>query len=124
MKIINSLFRLIVRFRYPVTLPEDVAVALGVDISNFITFDEFIQRLTSPKCIPTRIERYMPRESAEKAFQRAQREERFHRTTLYSYFFNEGWLEFKLEFDADSRLRRLYLQHRTIAEEGRVEIHI
>jgi hypothetical protein len=122
MKIFDSLYRFIVRFRYPVSLPEDVAKALGVEISNFLTFDEFVTHLTSPSCRPTSLRKYMKRESAEEAFQSAQRKEQFRENTIFSYYFNEGWLEFVLLFDEQSRLRRIYLQHIRIHNDRGIEI--
>lgn len=124
MSAFRYLSRFLLRFRYPVTLPEDVAGALGIDLSNFVTFDELIEKLLSPECCPTNLLRFMPREKAERAFLTAQRRERFSRSTLCSYYFNEGWLEFKLEFDAESQLRRLYLQHQKIPQDRGIEISL
>ena len=116
--------RFFLRFRYPVALPEDVAKALGIDVSNFITFDEFFSCLTSPSCCAKRLTRFMPRMQAEKAFSGAQRKEHFHRSSLFSYYFNEGWMEFNLEFDNDARLRRVYIHHRSIDQDRGIEIHL
>lgn len=124
MKALDRFSRFFLRFRYPVTLPEDVAKALGIDISNFLTFDEMVCCLTNPSLCPTRLEKFMLREEAEEAFMEAQRKERFQQCSLYSFYFNEGWLEFKLEFDACSRLRRVYVQHQKIESEEGVEIHL
>lgn len=121
-KALDHLYRVLLRFRYPVTLPEDVAQALGVDMSNFLTFEEFVEELTSPSCRPTRLSRFMPRDIAEAAFQSAQRKERFKYNSLYSYYFSEGWMEFILQFDEESRLRRIYLQHKRIEHEEGIEI--
>jgi len=112
------------RFRYPVTLPEDVAQALGIEMSNFVTFEEFVKCLIDPQCCPTRLMKYMPREKAEAAFGTAQRTERFCQDTLCSYYFNEGWMEFILKFDEKERLRRLYLLHKQIKEDKGVEISL
>lgn len=122
MKTSSFLFRLLIRFRYPVSLPEDVAKALGIDVSNYITFQEFVKRITSPACRPTKLTKFMPRDQAEEAFQFAYRKERFTQNSLYSYYFNEGWLEFILKFDDQSRLRRVYLQHKHIQEDDGIEI--
>ena len=65
----------------------------------------------------------MPREEAEAAFQSAQRKERFGRNSLFSYYFQEGWLEFKLYFDEKARLRRIYLQHKDLNSDN-IEIHL
>ena len=122
MKAFSFIFRLMLRFRYPVSLPEDVATALGVDVSNHITFEEFVSRITSPACRPTKLTKFMPRDQAEEAFNTACRKERFKQNSLYSYYFTEGWMEFILKFDDQSRLRRVYLQHKHIHEDSGIEI--
>lgn len=118
----HRIARLFARFRYPVSLPEDVAEALGVNVSNFLTFDELIKKLTSCDSNPLRLAKYMPRREAELAFSHATCIERFGRKTLISYYFSEGWIEFVLEFDADTLLRRLYLRHKDIEEEEGIEV--
>lgn len=64
----------------------------------------------------------MPRNEAEAAFKNASRTERFKQNTLCSYYFNEGWMEFILQFDNQARLRRIYLQHKDIDQDSGVEI--
>ncbi|MBS4168807.1 hypothetical protein [Parachlamydia sp. AcF125] len=110
--------RLLMRFRYPVSLPEDIAQALGISFSNFLTFDQLIERLIDPNCSPKRLKKYMPREEAEAAFELAYKKDKFLKNSLFSYYFNEGWLEFILQFDDRSRLRRIYVQHKKIQQEG------
>lgn len=122
MKVLDVLYRVFLRFRYPVSLPEDVADALGVQVSNFLSFEEFVNQLISPSCRPTRLKKYMPRAEAEAAFHGALRKERFKQNTLFSYYFNEGWMEFVLLFDEHSRLRRVYLQHKKITRQEGIEI--
>ena len=119
---LDWLYRMILRFRYPVTLPEEIATDLGITISNFMTFNEFVSQLTQTSCRPGKLKRFMPREDAEAAFECAQRKEIFGRNSLFSYYFNEGWLEFSLHFDEHSRLRRIYLQHQCVDEEQGIEI--
>lgn len=122
MNLIASLRHMILRFRYPVSMPEDIAAALGVPLPNALSFTDFVIRLRHPSCLPTRLAKFMPRELAEKAFCNAIRTEKFNEKTLFSYYFSEGWLEFVLQFDRDERLRRIYLMHREINEEDGVEI--
>jgi hypothetical protein len=124
MKTLDHLYRFFLRFRYPVTLPENIAEALGVQMSNFLTFKEFVHHLSSPSFRPTRLKKYMTREKAEEAFDGALRKEHFKQKTLFSYYFSEGWMEFVLHFDDQSRLRRIYLQHKQIPQEGGIEIHL
>jgi hypothetical protein len=122
MKAFDLLYRFFLRFRYPVSLPEDVACALGTELSCYLTFDEFVSRLKNPQFRPTRLKKFMPRELAEKAFSSACRIDRFNEKSLFSYYFNEGWMEFVLQFDDQSRLRRIYLQHQRIKEDLGIEI--
>ncbi len=124
MKAFDQLCRFFLRFRYPVSLPEDVARALGLEISNYITFEQFVNTLTSPTFKVTQLVKFMPRNKAEEAFQHAQCRETFKNSTLFSFYFTEGWMEFMLEFDNDSRLRRLYLHHKSIKQERGVEIKL
>lgn len=110
------------RMRYPVSLPEEVAEALGVHLSNESSFDEFLNRLCCPSCCPTRLMKFMPREKVEKLFKKATIKEKFKQNTIISYHFSEGWVEFVLQFDEQSRLRRIYLQHKQITQDRGIEI--
>lgn len=122
MKAFDHLRRLLLRFRYPVSLPEDVSKALGLDISNYVTFDQLVSLVTSPSFMPTTLSKFMPRNKAEEAFKHAQCKECFKRSSLYSFYFSEGWLEFLLEFDDHSRLRRVYMHHKDIQQDRGIEI--
>ncbi len=122
MKAFDLLHRFFLRFRYPVSLPEDIAHALGVDLNCYLTFDEFINRLHCPNFRPTRLKKFMPRELAEDAFSSALRIDRFPQKSLFAYYFNEGWMEFVLQFDENAQLRRIYLQHKTIHNDIGLEI--
>lgn len=122
MKALGLLSRFFLRMRYPVSLPEEIAEALGVSLSNCASFNEFVSYLACPSCKPTRLTKFMPREKAEEAFQNAPRREKFKQNTLISYQFNEGWVEFILQFDEQSRLRRIYLQHKQIEHDQGIEI--
>jgi len=122
MKAIGWVYHLFLRWRYPVSLPEEIATDLGINSSNFLTFEEFVKQLTSLPSHPRRLSRFMPRDEAEAAFQSAQRKECFGRTSLFSYYFPEGWLEFSLHFDEQARLRRIYLQHKCFPKEQGIEI--
>lgn len=116
--------RFFARFRYPVTLPEDVTETLGIKVSNFLSFDELIKKLSSCNSNPLRLAKFMPRRDAELAFQHATCIEQFGKKTLISYYFPEGWIEFVLEFDHDMLLRRLYLRHKDIEAQEGVEVNL
>lgn len=122
MKFFESIRRIFVRFRYPVSLPEDIAEALGIPLPNTLSFRDFVAQITHPASLPTKLSKFMPRDLAESAFCKAVRKERFCEKTLISYYFNEGWLEFMLQFDKQSRLRRIYIHHREIKKDQGVEI--
>lgn len=110
MDLIQGLTRLLSRFRYPVSLPEDIARDLGMHLPNTLNFQEFLKLLASPHHRPAKLRRYMPRFLAESAFESALKKETFRSCSLFSYYFNKGWLVFALYFDEDARLRRIYLQ--------------
>ncbi len=123
MKLLTQpLTRLLTRFRYPVSLPEEVAADLGLNISNALTFEEFITSLTNPSHRPTKLMRFMPRAQADGMFQTALRKELFKQNSLFSYHFNGGWMEFMLQFDEQSRLRRLYIQHKDLKQKYEIPI--
>ncbi|MBA3723142.1 MAG: hypothetical protein H0W88_12180 [Parachlamydiaceae bacterium] len=122
MKAVNFVKNLFIRFRYPFSTPEDVAHDLGLDISNFLTFREFINCLTHPQSKPAKLIKFMPRKQAEQLFKTALRKEHFQQNSLFSYRFNGGWMEFKLQFDDQSRLRRIYLQHKDLKQKHEIPI--
>lgn len=124
MRTIDQLCRFLLRFRYPVCLPEEVAHALGVNASNFMTFPQFIRQLSCANFRPSRLYKFMPREKAEEAFRNAHCTEQFRNSTLFSFYFPEGWMEFVLEFDDISRLRRVYMHHKHIKEERGIELFL
>lgn len=122
MKVFRPLFHLFVRFRYPVSMPEDVASDLGLEITNSLNFKEFMRCLTDPRHRPTKLSRFMPREQAEDIFRLAKRKERFQQNSLFSYHFKGGWMEFILQFDEQSRLRRLYIRHKDLKQKHEISI--
>jgi hypothetical protein len=119
---LQLLSQLFVRFRYPISTPEDVATDLGLNLSNFLTFQEFISHLTNPHHRPTKLSRFMPRDQAEKNFRLALRKEKFQSNSLFSYHFNGGWMEFMLHFDENARLRRLYIRHKDLKQKYEIPI--
>lgn len=116
--LLKNLFKpvsnLLLRLRYPCSTPEDVARDLGVELSNSLSFEDLTEKLTCPDCLPSKLYRFMPREQAEKMFTCALRKEHFSLNSIFSYYFQGSWLEFVLYFDGESRLRRLYIRHRTL----------
>ncbi len=122
MNYIKSLVYLFARLRYPVSLPEDVASDLGIPLKNIFSFQELIGSLTNPQQKPAKLCRFMPREQAENIFQSAKRKEKFKQNSLFSYCFKRGWMEFNLQFDDQSRLRRLYIYHKDLKKKHEITI--
>lgn len=120
MKWLDNLTRLMARFRYPVSLPEDIGGALGIDTSNLDNFEALLTTLTSLKT--THLKKFMRREEAEEAFKKACIRERYGQNTLCCFYFNEGWIEFTLQFDPQSRLRRVYMMHKKIKNDVEIPI--
>lgn len=118
----KSFLHLFVRYNYPVSLPEDVAADLGLNVSNSLSFNDFIKHLISPHHAPSNLTRFMSREQAEDTFRSALRKERFQQHSLISYHFNGNWMQFVLHFDEKSRLRRLYLRHKDLKQKHEIAI--
>ena len=110
MQLLENFSRLLCRFRYPVSLPEDVAADLGLKLPNTLSFKDFIQTLASEHSCPANLRKWMPRFKAEAFFQSAVRKEIFKSNSLFSYKFNQGWIVISLYFNEDSLLTRLFLQ--------------
>lgn len=106
----DALMRFICRFRYPVSLPEDIALDLGINLPNTLNFQEFLKFLSSPHHRPSKIRKFMEREKAERTFCKALKCERFKTCSFFSYYFKKNWLVIALHFDDKDRLRRMYLQ--------------
>lgn len=121
-RIFKPFYHLINRYRYPVSMPEDVAADLGLNITNKLSFQEFINCLTDPNYRPAKLTRFMPREEAEDIFRLAIRKERFQQNSLFSYHFKGGWMEFILQFDDQSRLRRLYICYKDLKQKHEIII--
>ena len=124
MDFFTHLLTMLVRFRYPVSLPQDIGCCLGIQMPNFVGFKELLDQLTSSEQQFTKLTKFMSRDMAERAFQSALRKERFPHSSLYSFYFNEGWLEFELQFDEQSRLRRIYLHHKLLSYPSGYELSL
>lgn len=112
MKLLKKMSRFIQRLKNPVSLPEDIGKDLGIQLLyNELSFQECIDKLVSKELSSKYLIRFMPREEAEMLFKSAVRKETFKDTSLFSYYIYNGWLAFKLIFDDQNRLRRVYLQH-------------
>lgn len=122
MNVFRPLQHLFIRFRYPVSLPEDIASDLGLPIKNTLNFQEFIYCLIDPNQHPSKLTRLMPRQEAEDIFRLAKRKEIFKQNSLFSYYFKRGWVEFNLQFDEQSRLRRLYICHKDLKKKHEMSI--
>lgn len=122
MNVLKPLMHLFIRFRYPFSMPADVAEDLGLSLSNTLTFQEFFNILLDTSQRPKKLFRFMPRQQAEQIFQYALKKEKFPQNSLFSYHFKGGWVEFFLQFDDQSRLRRLYIRHKDLKQKHEIPI--
>ncbi len=124
MQIVENLVRLLSRFRYPVSLPEDLAKDLGVKLANTVSFRQLLRELHSSDLRCGRLKRFMARAEAEAIFNSALKKESFKSSSLFSYYFNKSWLVFALYFDETERLRRLYVQCPSCCDFEGFDIHL
>ncbi|MCH9611247.1 MAG: hypothetical protein S4CHLAM81_01650 [Chlamydiales bacterium] len=124
MQLVESFTRLLSRFRYPVSLPEDLAKDLGMRLSNRVTFSQLLSALNSSDLRCSRLKRYMDRENAEKIFHSALKKESFKSSSLFSYYFNKSWLVFALYFDECDRLCRIYVQCPSCSQMEGFDLHL
>lgn len=101
-------------FRHPISLPEDVGHALSFQVSNFISVHQLLEIIIDDQFFVKNLSRFMPREQAELFFYKATTKDYFLDRSIFSFSFQNELVEFVLEFDAMSRLRRLYLRHPSI----------
>jgi hypothetical protein len=118
----NMVSRILMRFRYPVSLPEDVISALGLDLPKRLSFQQLISQLACPFKRPARVTKFMPRALAEEAFKTALKKECFGKKTHFSFCFSEDWIVFVLHFDEEALLRRIYIHHKHIEQDQGIEI--
>ena len=119
---IDNFIRFIARFRYPISLPEDITKATGIPLKNLMCFERILHKLTNPKCNTVQLRKFMEMEEVCMAFRKAYKKEMFSKNCLFSYYFNEGWIEFKVCFDDDNKLRRVYLHHKSIQSDRGLEL--
>lgn len=123
--IVDPLRRLMMRWRHPFCLPEEVLSVLGLESPSLtLSFDELMHFLSSAECQPQNLMRYMSRVDAEAVFSEALKKERFNNETLFSFYFAESWVEFILHFDSESKLRRVYLQYNGLDDDEGIEINL
>lgn len=109
----------LIRIRYPRSMPEDIAAALGISSDQPVDWQQVLSHLQGSGWAPPRLHRLMARVHAEAAFSSALQIEEFTHTALCSYHLAGGWLTFDLHFDLDQRLRRLYVRHPSLGGEPR-----
>lgn len=104
MHFLDLILDLVHRFSHPGSLPNDVAYDLGLEVYGRLSVNELLQMLKNP----THLKKYMKKGLADQLFVHAQRKDIFKLTSRFTYFFNQGLLEFVLDFDSDEQLRRAY----------------
>lgn len=105
----SSFRRLLSRFKHPLSLPEEIALDLGIFLSNRLDYAELRDQFLRQEITPTKLHRFMERSLAEDNFKYAKKIEKFCRESHFSYCFNGQWIDFTLHFDKEDRLRRLYI---------------
>jgi hypothetical protein len=114
----------VVRLRYPFSMPEEIGLDLGLDVTNSTDFDSLLKFLRSSSCYPRNLRRYMKKDEAEALFSHAFRSDHFREKSIHCYYFKQGWVEFELVYDNADRLRRIILQSRDISADEGVEIKL
>ncbi len=120
MQLRAQLVKLLHRFRYPVSLPHDIAHDLGLNAPPTTSLAVFLEFLCSSSPKPCRLRKWMMRCQAEASFQTALKKETFGGCSLFSYGFNKGWLVIALYFDERDLLRRAFV-HCPTCEGGNKE---
>ncbi len=124
MKLFYYLASLCSRWQYPLSSFKEVVDDLGVNVPGNIALKEFVKALTSQHCHLTKLTKFMSRDDAEKVFASAIKKERFSGHSLYSYYFDNQWMGFYLQFDQNSKLRRIYVQHKDFKKQCGEEIKL
>lgn len=115
MNLFQKVMSFFCRLKHPISSPEDIGKDLGIQtLHKEVSFEEFIACLMDENCLPKNIIKFMQRAEAESKLRSAIRKERFKNSSLFSYHLFHGWLAFKMVFDQENRLRRLYLQHKDL----------
>jgi len=104
-------------------MPSDIAHALGIELPNTVRFKDLLLQLTNQNLTLPNLTKYMSRKDAENTFKHSLRKECFQQSSLFSFYFTEGWLEFELHFDEASRLRRLYIHHKLLLHPTELSLH-
>jgi hypothetical protein len=124
MRLFYYLAKLYSGWQYRLYSFKEVADDLGVDVPGNIAFEGFVKALTTQYGHSAKLTKFMPRDDAEKVFASAIKKERFSRHSLYSYYFDKDWVGFYLQFDQNSKLRRLYIQHKNFKKHSGEEIEL
>ncbi len=114
MKFLDSCLRLFCQFKYPLSLPDEVALAIGMRQANFIPFDLLCKTITPPRDAPKALKKYMNRKEAEKVFKSALSRKFEPLQSHFSYTVDGTTVNFTLHFDQNERLRRLVVQREEI----------
>jgi len=120
---IEAIYRFLVRFRHPYSLPEELGIAVGHALPNHLCFEELLGLLQGEDFIPSTLYHNMPRREALKAFQTALKKEFFGNRASLSFQFSCGWIQFDLDFESE-KLRRVFLHHPKLPLSDKHEIRL
>lgn len=109
MLLIEAVSKFLTRLKFPGSMPGDVISDLGLPIPKCVSFAQFSILLKKYQGSSLHLSKYMHRYDAEKLFRHPCKKEVFTSSTLYSYYFLEGWVLCSLYFDQQSELRRVSL---------------
>lgn len=122
MKFLDCLAGFYSKLQSPLSSTEEIVKDLGFELPSNLMCKNFIDIMAHSGLKSTKLVKFMLRNDAEKIFASAIRKERFSKHSLYSYYLDKGWVGFYLLFDQDSKLRRIYFQHKDFKKQSGIEI--
>jgi hypothetical protein len=108
-KFFHTLGRLVKRFQHPRSWVKDVADDLGVQLPPDVSLEAMLLHLQGKDFRPRSLFLSMPRRRAEEAFQKALKKEVYESCSLFSYYFDPGWLVMALYFDQFQHLSKVFV---------------
>jgi hypothetical protein len=124
MKIFKFVLKFFVDNQVDHLLPDELLKTLGLDLEGKSSIEDFVEKLNHSKSLHVKLKKFMTRREVENTFLSAEKKEHFSRHSLYSYYFSKGWLGFFVSFDQDLKLRRVYLQYKSLRYQDFIELYL
>jgi hypothetical protein len=105
-------------------LPDELLKTLGLDLKGNSSIEDLLEKLNHSKSLHIKLKKFMTKREVENAFISAEKKEHFSRHSLYSYYFSKGWVGFFVSFDQDLKLRRVYLQYKSLRYQDTIELYL